>query len=484
MIKNYVLLGAAGTLMFMASCKKDEVKEPENDLHKVHTCSFIDSSSTESFKTDASISKAGLWTPGQTIRIKFLSGTDYQKNKVKQYAPLWLNSAYLKFQWVTTAENADIKIDFDENDGSWSYLGTACRNFGQTTRTMNLGWVVSTETEASIKNVILHEFGHALGLKHEHLSPSSNISWDKEKVYAACALPPNSWDKATVDFNILNKETAATTNYTAFDNSSVMLYSFPSTWTTNGYSAPFNSELSAIDKKYIEINYPYPSGKWSNIFSRVSDVGVGKDGSVWVLSNIAEAGGYGIYKYNGYSFNKIAGGAVAIDVDPNGNPWVVNSAGSIFRGTPQGAWTLMPGSAKDISVGADGSVYMVGTDVYRGGNGIYKFDGAYWVRQTGVGVRISVDNQGSPWIINDMGTVWRLANGTWTNMAASATDIGCGADGSTFITTKTAVNGGYTIQKFRDNGWMKYSGGAYRVDVGPSGEAFVVNTSGYLYKYY
>jgi hypothetical protein len=52
--------------------------------------------------------------------------------------------------------------------------------------------------------------------------------------------------------------------------------------------------------------------------------------------------------------------AIKVDVGPNGQPWIVNKQGVIFNrtrgqtGYVDGTWQVVPGSATDIAVGADG----------------------------------------------------------------------------------------------------------------------------------
>lgn len=59
------------------------------------------------------------------------------------------------------------------------------------------------------------------------------------------------------------------------------------------------------------------------------DVGVGADGSVWVVNTNDD-----IFKLNSNgSWNVIGGKLVKIDVGPDGNAWGVNSAGNIYRYT-------------------------------------------------------------------------------------------------------------------------------------------------------
>ena len=99
--------------------------------------------------------------------------------------------------------------------------------------------------------MVLHEFGHALGCVHEHESPAVEIKWNKPAVYRDLGGPPNNWDKATVDSNVFHKYSASQTKYTVFDPDSIMLYSFPASWTLDGKSYKENEKLSVLDKKSI-----------------------------------------------------------------------------------------------------------------------------------------------------------------------------------------------------------------------------------------
>ena len=56
--------------------------------------------------------------------------------------------------------------------GSWSCVGTDIMKVEPSSPTMNLSWVSDTEdTDDTEQGVILHEFGHTIGLGHEHQSP-------------------------------------------------------------------------------------------------------------------------------------------------------------------------------------------------------------------------------------------------------------------------------------------------------------------------
>ena len=62
------------------------------------------------------------------------------------------------------------------------------------------------------------------------------------------------------------------------------------------------------------------------------DIGIGANGSVYVIGTGVTSGGYSIHQWSGSKLYRLTGGAIGISVGPTGIPWVVNSVGNIFRG--------------------------------------------------------------------------------------------------------------------------------------------------------
>lgn len=190
------------------------------------------------------------WINGSKIRIGFLEGTQSQIDMVRDIAPQWTHHANLKFEF-TDAMDAEIRVTFDASDGAWSYVGTDNLNISKPQATLNLGW--------QDEGVILHEFGHMIGLSHEHQNPDQGIQWNEQVVIEELARAPNFWDEATVRHNVLDKYSADILLGTKFDPDSIMLYAFPAAWTLNGFATHENDELSQIDEAFVKSEKMYPS---------------------------------------------------------------------------------------------------------------------------------------------------------------------------------------------------------------------------------
>ena len=189
------------------------------------------------------------WSNGSTIKIAFKGGTSTQQDMVRQIAPEWCEHANLRFEFVTNP-GATIRVSFDEDDGAWSYIGLDNQDIPVGAATLNLGW--------QDKNVILHEFGHMVGLAHEHQNPRGGIQWNEAAVIADLSGPPNYWDEDTIRHNVLEKYSMDQIIGTEFDAESIMLYAFPATWTVNGIGTDFNGDLSKQDKAFISSTQMYP----------------------------------------------------------------------------------------------------------------------------------------------------------------------------------------------------------------------------------
>lgn len=200
--------------------------------------------------------KGKLWPRGKLLKLRFLRGEAALHQRVLNSARQWLvPGVKLDLALAGAEEAADLRIDFNPDAGSWSYVGTDNTLINPGQPTMNLGWAALDTADDDFSSVVVHEFGHALGLLHEHNHPDAVIHWNKPAVYADLGGPPNHWDKATIDSNVFAAFDQASVVTTGFDKDSVMIYTVPSHWTLDGKSylpspRPSDGDKATIAKLY------------------------------------------------------------------------------------------------------------------------------------------------------------------------------------------------------------------------------------------
>ena len=153
----------------------------------------------------------------------------------------------VQIDWVNDPRQADVRIQFCKNAGSWSLIGSEARGAPWYQATLNIGWLdVGT---------IIHEFCHSLGMLHEHQNPRGKpIQWNKEKVYE-WAAQTQGWSRQETDTQILIPASMDTTNGSEFDPQSIMLYFFSPELTLDGESSTPNYTLSNLDQVWLQKYY-------------------------------------------------------------------------------------------------------------------------------------------------------------------------------------------------------------------------------------
>lgn len=189
-----------------------------------------------------------LWRPGREIRVRYLGGAYLSRLIADRAISEWEKHVNLRFVGVRNGP-AEIRVAFEPGRGSWSYLGTDALTIARDQPTLNLGW--------DDLGTALHEFGHALGLIHEHANPLGNIPWDVEAVYRDYSGPPNHWDRATIRANVLAVYDQRLLTNAGFDRLSCMLYPIPEAHVlVKSFAVGFNRTLSEGDKRLGATLYP------------------------------------------------------------------------------------------------------------------------------------------------------------------------------------------------------------------------------------
>lgn len=140
----------------------------------------------------------------------------------------------------------------------------------------------------------------------------------------------------------------------------------------------------------------------------------------------------------------------------------------------RGSWRNMPGKALDISAGANGAVWVVGTD-----GSPYSWGGKNWVGRPGKIARVDVGPKGRPWAVSKDKKIWRWNGKKWDQIPGGATDIGVGGKGNGVAW----VIGGGKIYRYNGFSWNLMPGAATRIDVDPNGNPWVVNKSKQIWRW-
>lgn len=198
------------------------------------------------------------WINGRRLKVRFLDGNAGLQERVVAEAQKWSQYANVTFDFGNHAD-AEIRIAFQLGAGSWSALGTdalVSAWFPSNEPTMNYGWLTPNSSDETIREVVLHEFGHALACIHEHQHPEAGIPWNRQAVIDELSGPPNSWSLETIEFNVFQRYTASQSQFSRFDPLSIMGYYVPQRWTLNGFEMIPGSLLSQTDIEFISKAYP------------------------------------------------------------------------------------------------------------------------------------------------------------------------------------------------------------------------------------
>ncbi|MEY1554013.1 matrixin family metalloprotease [Yoonia sp. R2331] len=217
-------------------------------------------------RENAILATGDKWVNGTNIKYfmfddGLFGGPRAQQDVVREAFDVWKDVGIgLTFEEVSDIADAELRIGFQRNVGSWSYVGTVALRIGQAERTMNFGWDL-TQSGSNGLDTAIHEIGHALGFKHEHQNPNAGIIWNRQAVYDYFARTQNPpWDEAKTDNNILNTLDPSSVDGSNWNPDSVMHYAFAAglidqpTQFRGGLNPALG--LSDKDKEVVQRFYP------------------------------------------------------------------------------------------------------------------------------------------------------------------------------------------------------------------------------------
>ncbi len=230
------------------------------------------------------------WEPGTILQIKFMpGGSKTLRDKVMLNAKEWEKYANVILKFVPDNSSfTHLRVKLGQGTGHNSTVGTEANFRPQTEQTINfdtlffadadyyaaqlkkrgeippynLGQlIIEMQTDPNhwnnpeLRRVIMHEFGHALGLLHEQSYPDA-VNWKKTDSIYSYYKQTQGWNRQQVEFNVFSAGSQFYTNGTRYDPKSIMHYSINPWETMDGYSVKNNFELSGGDKTIIAALYP------------------------------------------------------------------------------------------------------------------------------------------------------------------------------------------------------------------------------------
>jgi RNA polymerase sigma-70 factor (subfamily 1) len=156
--------------------------------------------------------------------------------------------------------------------------------------------------------------------------------------------------------------------------------------------------------------------------------------------------------------------------------WIINRDHQLLRSTPTG-WELLPGLAREIALGADGSAWCLSaSDFAPGGASIHVWNGHDWDHVDGAAVKIAVGPDGQPWIVNSAGNIFRGSGEGWELLPGLAREIAIGVDGTVWCLCAGATpSGDSSIHLWNGFDWDHVPGAAVKIAAGPPGAVWLVN---------
>jgi len=153
----------------------------------------------------------------------------------------------LKLEFIDTADG-DIRIGTkpDGLGGGWSRVGTDAKNEKPSWNTMAISFINDPKEDGRI---IQHEFGHALGIKHEHRHPDNPLMYNRQKIEM-------EYGKFGTNEFFTKIPAGDSTKLTPYDSRSIMHYHLPENYMSNGITNTENYTLSTGDKYLAENLYP------------------------------------------------------------------------------------------------------------------------------------------------------------------------------------------------------------------------------------
>ena len=208
--------------------------------------------------------------------------------------------------------------------------------------------------------------------------------------------------------------------------------------------------------------YALSGTSWSTIGGGASDISIGADNSVYIISNQpGNSAGRGIWRYVNGTWSQLPGSAVHVDASwdtgtfPHnvvpGGVWLANAQGAVSYYSPGGGTSAFSGNAAALAPTGNGGLFALGNAGLSGGHDVYYCDliSGAWSGYAGSAISISATTN-YVYIVSSSGAIYvasvipsAATTGTVTNFSvgispnAAPHDIVAGPDGNLWFTENT-----------------------------------------------
>ena len=147
-------------------------------------------------------------------------------------------------------------------------------------------------------------------------------------------------------------------------------------------------------------------------------------------------------------------------------------------------WERLPGSATEIAIGADDSLWCLGIrEIGSDGRSIHRWNGSNWEDIPGQAVKMAIAPDGTAFIVNGHGQILRHTGTEWQPMPGLAREIAVGAGGALWCVSAADVcPGGGSIHVWNGSDWDRVDGAAVKIAVGPNGDPWIINSAGQIFR--
>jgi hypothetical protein len=204
---------------------------------------------------DAVMLTTKYWGAGGVhLAVGFIDDTPPQvQERILQYANMWSKTANIKFTLSNTAPQVRISTG---PGGYWSYLGMDILTVPANEQTMNLEGIDLQTSDQECRRIIPHEFGHTLGMPHEHMR-REEVAKLKRNAVIRYYMQTQGWSQREVIAQVLTPlEDADFLLATKPDQRSIMCYQIPGQLTKDG--KPILGGLDIDDEDYALVSLLYP----------------------------------------------------------------------------------------------------------------------------------------------------------------------------------------------------------------------------------